>query len=254
MINGAFPFLGAVDGWIGGYLPLVARLLFWGAVAGAAAMGLYVVVSNQAAIRRLKAETRALRRDMFAASTSRADFGRLNRRNLAASLSLLARVTGPALLSALPVLVLAVWLDSTLGFTAPDGHDEAVRLTVVSPGNELVIAPCPTGACPQQAGGVRVHWDRSGRLRVSVDRREIYSGNPFSPPTPVIEQRRWWHAILASEVGYLDPQAGVSEIRIGLSRLEVLPTLPSWAAGWEAPFFLSLLVVTLAARFVFHIE
>jgi hypothetical protein len=253
MINGAFPFLSSVDGWMGNYLPLVVRLFLWGTAAGCTAVGLYFLASNQVAIRRLKAETRRLRQGIFDPQTSSAEFGRMIRRNLSASLALLAHVSGPAILSGVPVLVLAAWLDSTLGFVAPDSN-LPVRLTLQPQGKELILSPCPTVACTQEIDGVRVHWNGKTELRVSVDSRNIYSGNPFAPPTPLIEQRQWWHAILENDIGHLDPQNRVSEIQIHLSRLKIFPNMPSWAAGWEMPFFLSVLLVALGTKFVFKIE
>ncbi|MEC8083063.1 MAG: hypothetical protein VX146_00715, partial [Pseudomonadota bacterium] len=102
---------GAIDAAIAVALPATPRVAFYGVLSGAASMGLYAVAANQRKIAGLKAELREIRAAMMAEEDELAEIGALLKRNLKLTLRLSGRVLGPSLLAALPVLVLAAWLD-----------------------------------------------------------------------------------------------------------------------------------------------
>lgn len=97
------------------FLPLVLRVCMWGALAGGITMAVYMATSPQVLIYCLKQRTADLRRRMMDPDLESAAFWSLSAENLRVSLALLGRVTGPALLSALPVLLLAAWIDAVCG-------------------------------------------------------------------------------------------------------------------------------------------
>ncbi len=109
---------GAIDAAIAVALPATPRVAFYGVLSGAASMGLYAVAANQRKIAELKAELREIRAAMMAEEDELAEIGALLKRNLKLTLRLSGRVLGPSLLAALPVLVLAAWLDHVGGLGA----------------------------------------------------------------------------------------------------------------------------------------
>src|SRR5262245_22411966 len=119
MINAIFPALTAVDGGFAWLLPAPLRVLIWGGIAGALAMLVYLLTSNQAAISRLKADTRHLRRRMLDPDLEQSELGRLIRTNLKSSFRLLGTTLVPAALSTVPVLLVAAWLDAYYGYVLP---------------------------------------------------------------------------------------------------------------------------------------
>jgi hypothetical protein len=252
MLNATFPVLTAVDSLFASLLPAWACILLWGAVAGALAMLVYRLASDQVAIARLKALTRDLRRRMLDPELEQPEVGRLVRENLKASFKLLGRTLLPGMLSALPVLLIAVWMDAFYGYAAPAGG-EPVRLRTEPQGVAVAVEPADLLArggadpaiLPPAAGD---------RLTIVAAGVTAYVGNPFSPPVPAITKRRWWNTLLASEVGYLDPQAGIDEIAFDLPRRRLVGGLPDWIAGWEMPYFLSILVVALGLKLGLKIE
>jgi hypothetical protein len=253
MINFAFPALTAVDGLFTPYVPALVRLLLWGAVAGALAMLVYRVASNQNAITHLKAETRALRRRMLDPDLEQSEFARLIRKNLKTSFKLLGKTLLPAMLSALPVLLVAAWMDTSYGYSLPpDG--EVVR--VHAEPREAALAIEPADAVAGAAGNDLTVTPLSAgeTLTIIASGAVAYVGNPFVPPVPVVAKRQWWNVLLASEAGYVNPEANIDSIFIDLPRRRFIETLPDWFAGWEAPYFLAILVVALALKFGLKIE
>jgi hypothetical protein len=253
MINALFPALTAVDELFAVLFPAVLRVLIWGGIAGTLAMVVYRFTSNQTAIARLKAETRDLRRRMLDPELAQPEFARLVRANLKASFSLLGRTVLPGLFSTVPVLLIAAWLNAFYAYTMPSGG-EPVRLHVEPHDSAVAIEPASRVAGRNGTGWVIASSPANESVTIVAAGVIAYAGNPFSPPVPEIAKRRWWNVLLASEVGYLNGDAGIDRIVIELPRLNLVGGLPGWLAGWEAPYFLGILVLAVALKFGLKIE
>jgi hypothetical protein len=112
MPAGLVSCLNLVDHWLAGMFSEFPRVCIWGFCAGILGLFLYAAASNQAEIGKLKREARACRSRLLDPALGDADFLRLTKLNLKVSLRLLARVMGPALLSALPILMVAFWMNA----------------------------------------------------------------------------------------------------------------------------------------------
>lgn len=253
MLNAIFPILSAVDGLFAAVLPAVGRVLLWGAIAGALAMSIYRLTSNQSAIARLKAQARDLRRRMLEPELEQPEVGRLVRANLKASFGLLGKTLLPAILSTAPVLLVAVWLDAFYGYVVPPGG-APVRLHIEPPGAAVAIEPADRMASVEDAELAVIPPPAGEALTIEVAGITAFAGNPFVPPTPVLTQRQWWNAWLGNPVGYVNPQAGIDEIALDLPRRRLFGGVPDWMAGWEIPYFLSIFVAALALKLGLRIE
>jgi hypothetical protein len=111
MSTAVFSLINSVDEVFSSFVPLIWRVSFWGLFAGVAAMVIYAFASNQQVISALKKETKELRSRLLSVE-SRSEYTVLAGKNLKVSVRLLGRVTIPALLSVLPVLVIAGWMDA----------------------------------------------------------------------------------------------------------------------------------------------
>ncbi|MEC8135301.1 MAG: hypothetical protein VX107_03990 [Pseudomonadota bacterium] len=118
MIEMILDAAGAIDAAIAVALPATPRVAFYGVLSGAASMGLYAVAANQRKIAELKDELREVRSAMMAEEDELAEIRVLLKRNLKLTLRLSSRVLGPSLLAAMPVLVLAAWLEYIGGLGA----------------------------------------------------------------------------------------------------------------------------------------
>lgn len=249
MLNQLFPLLNAGDEWLVSTLPVSLSVSLWGVVAGILAMGLYGVISPQKAIAVLTTQARQLRQKMSDLSLDATEFSRLGKENVKTSLALLAKVFLPALLSSLPILIFALWLNIMYGYQAPqdpssliassEGRSKNITLTTVEP--------------PQQTGTTK---EEHKILSIQADGKTVYTGNPFQPPTPVIHKRAVWNTLIENPIGYLDEQGSVDVIHLNLPTRQVLTWtwLPNWATGWETPFFLAVFAAALGIKLGFRIH
>ncbi len=255
MLRVAFHALSLLDSWLSPLLPLPARICCWGLFAGVAAIGLYSLSSNQPAIAGLKSESRKLRRRMLdPALETQAEYLKLATMNLRVAFRLASKVLGPATLSALPVLVLALWLHAYHGYSTfaegvgiPLDTRPAVAELGAEPGERL-----------QQAGedGLLLlpPAEPGMEVSISVGNRTVYVGDPFHPPAPRIGWKRWWSLIVPAPAGYLVPAAPIEELRLQFPRKRVVGRLPASLAGWELPFFLCVAAVALTLKLLFKIR
>lgn len=254
MLSALFPTINAIDLLLSSFLPLVLRISMWGALAGGAATAVYVITSNQASIANLKKRSREIRRQMKdPALESRSEFMELAKKNLKASMLLLGKVIGPALLSMLPVLLLVFWLDAYHGHLLPEEH-EAVQISTVPANPNLDISPPELISSGTEGISILLPRSKAQSISILVDGVIVYSGKPFTVPVPVITKKKWWNILFSSPIGYLSPDAPIDAIRINLPRKHVIDGLPAWAAGWEVSFFISLVVAVVALRFAFKIQ
>ena len=190
LLNLAFPALDALDAALAAAaLPPWARLLLYGALSGALTMAVYRLVSDQAGIRALKAESRGLQGRLRAAGDDLASTMRLTRANLAVSLRLLLKSLWPALAASLPVVAVIAWLAVSWSLPAPP------------PGTPVPLLPGPAGAVvtaepagalepPGPAGGPAVlRWpapDAPVTLRDATTGAAVYEGLGARPPAATL--------------------------------------------------------------------
>lgn len=248
MINLFFPLLHKLDAWLLVF-PLVVRVVIHGLLCGVCAMALYRLLSNQRAIARLKAEARELRSSMLRIDQDPSVYAQAMRRNLAVAFALLGRALPPALLAAVPTLIVSCWLAAFHGYALPESG--AVPIQVDPPLRDFVIQPAIMAA-PGQA--LALTADRSTAVVLYAAGQRVYQGRPFNPPVTTLAKRGWWNAVLETVNGYLAPDAPIREIRLRLSRKRLVPGLPDFLAGWETPFFLGLFVAALGLKFALRIE
>jgi hypothetical protein len=253
MIRELFPALNMVDRWLASLLPFAVRLSTWGALAGILSITIYAKLSPQASIVKLKKKTRSLQHQMLSLDLKFADFLRLSKENLKTSLRLFSTVLGPGLVSVLPVLLLAVWIHTCLAYEAPDASDDLV--VKAAKGNVDLRLLSYNNVDEISRDAIHGHNLASpGTIVVMADDKVIYSGNPLSPPTPVIHKKRWWSVLLDSPAGYVVEDAPVDSIRLNLFKKQAVKWMPKWAAGWECPFFVFVFLTALGIKLGFRIE
>jgi hypothetical protein len=252
LLNLAYPLLDAFD-WALGFLPTALRVVALGVLSGAVAMGLYVLLSNQARLRAAKEEIRGIRVALNAAKDDFAETMRLSRRNLAASFRLLGVTLGPALLSSLPLLAVIGWLAAHYGHAVPAaGAAVPVAFLPAADG----VAAQPPEALQGGAAARTFRWPAEGQPppRFVDAGGPVYEGPPAGLPATTVHKRLWWNWLLGNEAGYLRPDAAVDEIAFALPPRVLVPGVPSWLGGWEAVYFLTVLVTSLAIKIGFKIE
>lgn len=217
-------------------VPALLRLLLWGCVGGALSMWLYGVLSPQERIARSKREQLEVRRQLDGFDGELVDAWPMIRRLLALSLGHLGRVIGPALLAALPVILLLVWISTAYGYRFPEREP-------------------PLQVQPEQ---LRAAWIASPQgppqIEVRDPRRELLARVPVAAPVPVIEKRHWWNTLIGNPAGYLGADGQVERLSIELPRRQVVDVGPDWMRGWEVPFFVAVLIASLILKRALRLE
>lgn len=241
--------LGAVDGVLAGVLPELPRLIVWGVATGAAAMAVYRLTSNQERIRARQGQAKAARAALLAAAPE-APLLPLSLANLRASLALLGAVLLPGLASALPVLLVLVWLAGAWSLAAPAPGAE-VRV-IAEPADVALRVDPPSAA--RAAAGLELIWPEDPTTVRLADRSgTIVERLPDAPPVGVIAKPDRWSWLLGSPGGYLPQRAAAEAVIFELPRREVLGFGPGWLRGWEAPFLVSALLASIIIKLVFRI-
>lgn len=246
LLNLAYPLFDALDRLIG-FLPDAARLALWGALSAAAAMALYRRLSGQDRIKALQAEGRGLRQRMMQTDDA-SEAARLAGENLKLAMRTLGTVTGPAMLSGLPVILVLAWISASFATSAPP-PGSAVALTSEPAG----VAVTATPAAPASEGAA-LAWPRPGEpIALADGTGTIYAAPAPDPPPWVLHKKRWWNLLLGNPAGYLADSAAADAVYLAVPDREVLGVGPGWMRGWAFTYLVSLLIVSLLIKFTFKI-
>ena len=248
LINLAFPPLNAIDALLATFLPAFLRVVVWGALAGALAMGLYWLMSNQAKIKARQERMRQIRAEIKANQDDFQKVMALSRQNLAASFGLLGTVLGPGLLSGLPVLVIIAWISTYYAYAAPP-PGMPVSLTIEPADSGFAVQPPEARA---EGGGLV--WPAADGAARFIDRTgAIFTDLPPTPPVGVIHKPVWWNALLGNEAGYLAEAGATESVVFALERRRLVESLPGWMATWEFSFFTATIIASILLKVGFKI-
>ena len=227
-----------VDVRLAAILPAAARIVLWGGIGAVTSMGLYWLVSPQRRIAHIAAEERRLKERLRDEDTAVADGLASAQELLRLALLRLGLVLLPVLVAALPVVCLAVLLETRYAHALPPpGHAATVKVE------------------PDTAHGIwRVENGAPPRVDVLDDRGLVLQSLPISAPVPVVHKRLWWNALIGNPLGYLPAEGPVERIEIRLPERRYLSFGPDWIRGWEALFVATLLAGSLLLKFLFRIR
>lgn len=231
------PALSWIDAALGG-LPLLARIVAWGAVGAGMSTGLYWGLSPQRRLGQIRAEERLLKGMLRGDLVSLKEGMSATRRLLVLALARIGLTLGPALAGALPVLCLMIWAQTRYGHDLP-----------------------PPGQIPS----MRVYPDTlqgrwvadattAPRVEISGDEGQVLQSVVLRVPVPVVHKRMWWNGLAGNPVGYLADDGPADRLEIDLPERHYLSFGPDWMRGWEAPFLTALLLVSIGLKLAFRIR
>lgn len=230
------PILALVDGALG-WTSATIRLLLWGALAGAASMGLYWRVSPQARLRALTARARQLR------GTLTHGPGRDNVADLArTSGARLVYTLVPTLISCLPILFVLGYLNTAYDLDPPAAGEPVAVLS-------------GDGAAIEVQGGQRfaegwtVAWPEAGEtVRVfDAEGRHIYSLTADTHPGAA-RQGGLTALLLGAPAGLIAPESAVATLEIVTAPRSILQAGLDLRYQWIFPFLLSLVATSLLIK------
>jgi hypothetical protein len=217
-------------------LPPALRIVVWAALTAAGSMWLYAAISPQRTIVAARAEMIAARHALAEYDGPFEDAWSLIARALGTAMRSLWLVLPAAMLSSLPALVMLVWLSNAYGYRFPDPPDP-IGARVDRPGFDArLVADSNAGASAAQRLEV---LDGQGAVRVTV---------PLARPTPVVEKRQWWNALIGNPGGYLPPASPVERVQLDLPQADILTVGPVWLRSWMPLFFTVLVICSLLIK------
>lgn len=248
----ALPAFVAIDRMLEAFLGPLARLVAWGFLMSVLSMVLYRLISPQQKLARIKSEAAAARQQMAAFEGEFDELTPLIGHSLRLSLQHVAWIFFPALLASLPLVGCLIFLDSTYSFRVPAAN-EPVRVSV-SPSGEPISA-VPASALTRTIDGWQIQWPKAGDVIVLYDR----SGSQIArlhgiPGHDTIEPHTWWNRLIGNPMGYVPGATPVRKLHFELTALELHGVGPPWTRGWETPFFLTLIIFSIAIKVAFRIE
>jgi hypothetical protein len=246
------PAFAAIDRFMAGVLGPLPRVIAWACLMSVLVMALYRLISPQRKLAAIKADAAAARRKMADFDGEFEELTPLIRRSLGLSLQQIAWILFPALLASLPLITCLMWLYSAYGFQAPaPGQPVSVA---VSPTTEPIRAE-PADALDRSSDGWQIAWPGSGGSVNLLDRHEAPIARLSGPPgSHVVEPFQWWNRLIGNPAGYIPAGSPVERLEFRLPARELLPIGPAWMRGWEMPFFLTLIIVSILIKVVFRIE
>lgn len=236
LLDLAGPLFATIDALFG-FLPPVLRLFLWAAIAGGASMALYKALSPQPQIAQAKAAAREARRALDAHDGTIAEAWPLIGRAVATAVRPFRLELPPALLASLPVLFLIVWISAAYGYRFP-ATDRAMAARVTPPQfSAWLMRERPVPATRLAAYRLRI-LDPAGHA----------ADLPLREPVPTLAKKQWWNLFAGNPAGYLAETGPVERVDLPVVAQEFLSIGPSWARGWELPFFGGLILSSLLAK------
>ncbi|WP_137389039.1 hypothetical protein [Rhodoligotrophos defluvii] len=220
------------------FLPPIAKLVFWAAVAAIISMESYRLLSPQKQIAQLKGALDQARRRVAEFNGELDEAWPHLRQMLSLAFRRVAAVLPATLIASLPLLIFIVWLDANYGGTFPP------------PGTPISV---------QVPGEFQARWVDDGtgappRAEVLDPDGAAVAEVPVPVPVSIIHKRRWWNALVANPAGYLADALPIDRVEFALPRQEILSIGPGWMRGWEVTFFATLVLFALILKTVRRIE
>lgn len=252
ILNVPFPLFAWLDGVLRGLLPPLALIVFWGLAGSLVSMLLYRLLSKQQTISRVSAEAAEARRELIGYDGGFAGFRSLTKKALALSARQFRLTAGPAVIASLPLVSLIAWLSLTYAYAFAE-PGSIVEVKTYPEGINARWEPAATQPRGQKVW--RVPWPPAGQTirLIDGDGREVFALPP-SAPVPIVHKRKWWNAILGNPAGYLPEDAALEGIEMELPDIAYVEFGQSWMRSWEATFFVTLLLCSLAIKIAFRIK
>lgn len=243
------PLFSAIDSLLG-FLPVLARLLFWSVITAIVSMALYWLCSAQAKVEAAKQRAITGRKEMAGYQGHEfSEMWPLAKESLAASGKHFLIVLVPAVLSSLPALTLIVWVSNNFSYTLPQaGADITIQTTP-----EMSLAGLSIDA--ERPDSYRALWPATETPLTLVSLAdESLIALPLLAPVPLVHKRQWWNALIGNPNGYLAADSSVQDISFDLPRIQYLSIGPAWARTWELSYFLLLILCSLGIKVAFKIH
>ncbi|MEX0345460.1 MAG: hypothetical protein AB3N20_11095 [Rhizobiaceae bacterium] len=247
-VFGAFnPLFTTVDSTLS-FLPVWARLILWGVLAGLCSMAIYRRISAQGRLNELAAEIQSIRQKLKTLDVSEPAYRGLVTQSLRLGGKRLGISLLPALVSALPVIFLAIWVEANYALSKPEPNSVAAIL-VDSPDSITI------NGGQKLAAGWLINWPHEGETLAVTDSGgnliyEItHQSSPGLAAVPGVMK-----LLFGANAGALPDGSTVDTLVIETAPRALFAEHVVFPHQWAIPFFMALLLASLGMKFVLRIK
>lgn len=230
------------------FLPDWLAISLWGVIAGLGSMFLYKRFSAQERLSEIVAETAAIKAELDATPTADPAYRRLMGQQMRLGGKRLWMSLGPALLSSLPVLFVAVWLDGAYGLSQPE------------PGKPVAILAEDAAAIrveggQQLAAGWLVSWPLPGETLAitGADGETLLEIGDQTQPG-VAAAPGIMRFLFGAPAGALPAGSPVESLIIETTPRDIAFANQVFPFQWTIPFFAALILASLGLKFALRIK
>jgi hypothetical protein len=246
------PFFSWFDANLAYVLYPMLRLVFWGIVASILTMWLYVLLSSQGKLSRIKTEVADTKKALAQYDGDFKGAWRLIRQSLRLSLKQIGLALGPAIVASLPVLFMLVWLGTAYNYHLPE-TGAIIDIKIFPTSAEVSFHPqARKGA---SVGQWQISWPASDeQLWLRDTTSQVITTFPLSEPVPILHKRQWWNVLFGNPIGYIPEGSFLERVEIALPENKYLNLGPEWMHSSEAVFLLVVVIGSLAIKLIFRIH
>jgi len=252
LFDGVLSFLSWINSFFTGGMPQGIVLIGWGMVGSGFSMAIYVLLSSQTKLARIKEDIADARKAVIDYEDDFAQIWNPVKQLLGLSCKQVGYTLLPTMAGAVPIVFLIVWVGGEFNYKDLQAG-VATRLKVY-PGQEKVTVSGSETSFLLTGTGV-VCWPKQKERLELID-----AGNnriavlPLKKTSPAVEKFHWWNRLFGTPNGYIPDHSPVDKIEIELPRKRYIPFGPDWMGASEAVFILTVLVTSLIIKYTCKIQ
>lgn len=230
------------------FLPDFVRLCLWGALAGLVTMLIYKKLSRQDKITQMADEVKAIKARLDVMDVSDKEYKSLIMQSLKLGMKRLKVSIGPALISAIPVIFLAIYIEGHYAYSDPQPGDKAAIVMGNPEGVEV-------GKAQRLSNGFVFNWPQEGQV-LTVKTNDDKSVLDISPDT------RLGHAaapglsrtFFGAPAGHIPKEAGVDHLQVVTTPRAIFKDYFVMQHQWAIVYFMALMIASIAIKFALKIK
>ncbi|MFK5968589.1 MAG: hypothetical protein QM487_00470 [Candidatus Marithrix sp.] len=229
------------------FLSPMLKLAVWGIIGSVISMGLYVLLSSQDKLSKLKIDISTTRKALNDYDGEFSGAWKLISKSLKLSGKQIGLTLVPAVLASLPVLFLLVWLGTDYNYILPEAGT-AIEITI-SPISETI----QLNANKIEDGKWQLTWP------VDTEQLTDSKGNniinfPLTEAIPILHKQQWWNSLFGNPIGYIPESSPLEQINIALPQNKYITIGPEWLHSAEVAFLLFVVICSFTIQFTFRIH
>ena len=246
------PALLWVDDGLADFLSTSWRLLFWSLVSALISVFIFKKFSQTEQIATLKNEIKSTQKALNDHEGEFSELKTLAKRSIVLSLKRMKLTFLPALLSAVPVVFILVFLSHRYDFIEPMPGTMVAYDSVVE-GENLSDQLSWTNTTTDQVTGEYFWPEKDQQVQVSAEDGTVLI-NMSDTPVSIVHKKQWWNVLFANPAGYISAEASVEEIHFEHQQQSPGLLFEKFFSSWVWPYFLSTLFFSVLLIVVFKVR